>query len=174
MGATSERFSDALERFCAAPPKHLLLTAEASAAAADVAAAMTALKAVAAEAEGGSKKARKKQAQLLQGLLEKQLVVAESRMSQVDPQGMHWPSLRGWQGVLVVKGCLRAVVEGVEHVYCCELGLLSQTCWPAILMFAWQRLFACLAVVLCCGKAFPGCYLLLCLQTSGGCSSSSS
>lgn len=123
MGATSERFSDALERFCAAPPKHLLLTAEASAAAADVAAAMTALKAVAAEAEGGSKKARKKQVQLLQELLEKQLVVAESRMAQVDPQGM----CACWAGNTVlsagaccVQGVVRHMGRGGD-----DMGLLS-------------------------------------------------
>lgn len=87
MGATSERFSDALERFCAAPPRHLLLTPESSAAAADVASGLAALQATAGEADGSSKKARKKQAQLLQELLAKQLVVAESKIAQVDPQG---------------------------------------------------------------------------------------
>jgi hypothetical protein len=86
LGATSESYADALERFCAAPPKHLLLTQQSSAAAADLAATLTALQAPAG-ADVSSKKHRKRQLQLQQELLDKQLVVAQSKMAQVDPQG---------------------------------------------------------------------------------------
>jgi hypothetical protein len=86
LGATSESYADALERFCAAPPKHLLLTQQSAAAAADLAATLTALQAP-ADADSSSKKHRKRQAQLQQELVDKQLVVAQSKMAQVDPQG---------------------------------------------------------------------------------------
>lgn len=97
MGATSESFADALERFCAAPPRHLLLTQQSADAAAGVAAALAALQAP-ADADGSSKKARKKQERLLQELTEKQLVVAQSKMAQVDPQGMQTGGLCGLVG----------------------------------------------------------------------------
>jgi len=92
LGATSESFADALERFCAEPPRHLLITPEAAAAAAGVTSALAALEAppAAAEEAGGSsgKKQKKKQrAQLVQQLVAQQLVAAESAMAQVDAQG---------------------------------------------------------------------------------------
>lgn len=87
LGATSESFADALERFCAAPPRHLLLTQQSADAAAGVAAALAALQAPVDADSSSSKKARKRQERLLQELTDKQLVVSQSKMAQVDAQG---------------------------------------------------------------------------------------
>lgn len=92
LGATSESFADALERFCASPPKHLLQTQEGAAAAADLAATLSSLQKVhsTAATDGGSSSSKKikKQQQLANDLVRHLLVVAESSIAQVDSQGV--------------------------------------------------------------------------------------
>lgn len=158
LGATSESFADALERFCAAPPKHLLLTPEAADAAAEVAAALAALNAPAAadgESASSSKKLKKKQARLVEELVDKQLVTAQSKMAQMDAQG----------AAVVFRG--RGLERGFAAFFA---GVVGHSMLAAHLQFS---------VVRCagCDVSLHAPCCLLCLtwvQTSAGCSSSSS
>jgi hypothetical protein len=120
LGAASESFADALERFCAAPPRHLLRTQQSADAAADVAAALVALQAP-VDADSSSKKERKKQEKLQQELVQKQLVVSQSRMAQVDAQGTCWSAAVGSCFVLAYIS-----VPSTKYLQCCFWLLV----WP--------------------------------------------
>jgi hypothetical protein len=98
LGATSESFADALERFIAAPTDHLIITQEtldAAAAAAAAAATLQASSAAAAaghspgskEAKKAAKKAAKQQGELVQQLVAKQTIAAEAKMAQMAADG---------------------------------------------------------------------------------------
>jgi hypothetical protein len=98
LGATSESFADALERFIAAPTDHLIITQETLDAAAEAAAAAATLQASSAAAAAGqspgskeakkaAKKAAKQQGQLLQQLVSKQAIAAEAKMAQMAADG---------------------------------------------------------------------------------------
>lgn len=91
LGATSESFADALEKFCCDPSQHLLVTQETATAAASAAAITSALAAAPAAADGSSKKeakkAAKKQQKLLAELVEKQVLASESKLAQMAAEG---------------------------------------------------------------------------------------
>ncbi|KAF6245033.1 hypothetical protein COO60DRAFT_1650460 [Scenedesmus sp. NREL 46B-D3] len=97
LGATSESFADALERFISAPTDHLIITQETLDAAAEAAAAADGLQTSSAaaaaaaagqspgskEAKKAAKKAAKQQGELVQQLVAKQAIAAEAKMAQM-------------------------------------------------------------------------------------------
>jgi flagellar biosynthesis/type III secretory pathway protein FliH len=135
LGATSESFADAAERFCSNPTEALLLSdataafpaaaaAAQEAAAAAAAAADKAASAAAAAGKGDAKKEAKKEAkrlvkqqqELLQDLANKQMALQESKMAQMAAEGKLCMMCDCWH-----HGSLKSVI--VMTVINCSKGL---------------------------------------------------
>jgi hypothetical protein len=157
LGATSESFADALERFIAAPADHLIITQETLDAAAEAAAAAATLQGSSAaaaarqspgskEAKKAAKKAAKQQGQLVQQLVAKQAIAAEAKMAQMAADGEHTDATTAMYCLLQVSPCVcvcPCVSSMQPHAWfclkfvCTEVALVLRCCWACQVPSGW-------------------------------------